>query len=132
MIGSTDYSIYALHNVVLVQKPDRSLYTIPYDFDMTGLVSPPYAIPDKRFPITSVKQRMYRGACRTVEEWAPALAHFQAHKDKILAIPDTIPDLNKDSRDDARDYLAGFYDSIKDPRDVKRLLVDACEKAPAM
>ncbi len=132
LIGSTDFSIYALHNVVLVQRPDRSLYSIPYDFDMTGLVSPPYAIPDKRFPITSVKQRMYRGACRTVEEWEPAVAHFRAQKDKILALPDAVPDLSKDSREDAKDFLAGFYDSIKDARDVKRLLVDACQKAPTM
>lgn len=132
MVGSTDFSIYALHNVVLVQKPDRVYYTVPYDFDMTGLVSPPYAIPDKRFPIASVKQRMYRGPCRTADEWEPTLAKFRAQKDKILAIPDTIPDLSKDSREDAKNYLAGFYDSIKDPKDVKRLLVDACQKAPTM
>ena len=68
MIGSTDFSIYALHNVVLVQTQDRTLYPVPYDFDMTGLVSPPYAIPDKRLPIGSVKERLYRGPCRTLEQ----------------------------------------------------------------
>ena len=71
MIGSTDFSIYALHNVVLVQTQDRTLYPVPYDFDMTGLVSPPYAIPDKRLPIGSVKDRLYRGPCRTLERPAP-------------------------------------------------------------
>jgi len=132
MVGSTDFSIYANHNVVLVQKPDKVLYSVPYDFDMTGLVSAPYAIPDKRLPITTVKQRMYRGPCRTVEEWEPAVSHFRSQKDKILALPDGIPDLSKDSREDARNYLNAFFDSIKDQKDVKRLLVDACQKAPTM
>jgi hypothetical protein len=132
MVGSTDFSIYANHNVVLVQKPDKVLYSIPYDFDMTGLVSPPYAIPDKRLSITSVKQRLYRGPCRTIDEWDPAISHFRAQKDKILALPDGIPDLSKDSREDARNYLNGFFDSIKDQKDVKRLLVDGCQKAPTM
>ena len=132
MIGSTDFSIYANHNVVLVQKPDKVLYTVPYDFDMAGLVSPPYAIPDKRFSISNVKERMYRGVCRTVDEWESAVSHFRAQKDKILALPDSIPDLSKDSREDAKNYLSGFYDSIKDQKDVKRLLVDSCQKAPTM
>src|SRR2546426_672546 len=34
MIGNTDFSIYANHNVRLVQTPDRKLYSVPYDFDI--------------------------------------------------------------------------------------------------
>ncbi|MEO6238121.1 MAG: hypothetical protein ABIQ52_14080, partial [Vicinamibacterales bacterium] len=30
MIGNTDFSIYALHNVRLVQRPDRSVHPVPY------------------------------------------------------------------------------------------------------
>jgi hypothetical protein len=132
MIGSTDFSIYAVHNVVLVQKPDRSVLPVPYDFDMAGLVSPPYAIPAPRLGIATVKERLYRGPCRTMDEWEAAVTHFRAQKDKILALPDTIPDLKKDSRVDARKYLSEFYDSIKDQKDVKRVLVEACQKAPTM
>ena len=33
MIGNTDFSIHALHNVKIVQRPDKSLHPIPYDFD---------------------------------------------------------------------------------------------------
>ena len=43
MIGNTDFSIYALHNVELVQRPDKSIHPVPYDFDISGLVHPPYA-----------------------------------------------------------------------------------------
>lgn len=132
MIGSTDFSIYALHNVVLVQTPDRMLYTVPYDFDMTGLVSPPYAIPDRRIPIKTVQERFYRGPCRTLEQLEPVIANIRAHKDRVLALPDTIADLSRSARDEVKSYLSDFYDSIKDQRDVKRLFVDACSKASAM
>ena len=45
MIGNTDYSIYALHNVRLVQTPalGRLLVPVAYDFDMSGLVNAHYA-----------------------------------------------------------------------------------------
>ena len=132
MIGSTDFSIFALHNVVFVQKPDRVLYSVPYDFDMAGLVSPPYAIPDKRLPIQSVKERLYRGPCRTLEQLESALAPFRAQKDRVLTVPDTIPDLSKGSANDAKNFLGDFYDSIKDSKDVKRLLVDGCKQTPTM
>jgi hypothetical protein len=132
MLGSTDFSIYALHNVILVQRPDRTLYTIPYDFDMTGLVNPPYAIPDRQFPIKSVKERLYRGPCRTLAEIEPIAAQFNAQKVRVMALPDTIPDLDKSSREEARSFLEEFYASIKDRDGVKRVFVDRCTKAPAM
>ncbi len=45
MVGNTDVSIWALHNVRFVQNPDRKLFVVPYDFDISGFVHPPYAIP---------------------------------------------------------------------------------------
>ena len=132
MIGSTDFSIYALHNVILVQTPDRVLHPVPYDFDMTGLVSPPYAIPDRRLPIASVKERLYRGPCRTPEQIQPILAHFNAERDRVLSLPESIADLTSPSRQEVRGYLEGFYSSIGDPAKVKRPFVEGCSKAPGM
>ena len=132
MIGSTDFSIYALHNLVLVQTQDRMLYPVPYDFDMTGLVSPPYAIPDKRLPIGSVKERLYRGPCRTLEQFESILAPIRAQRDRVLALPDAIADLTSGSREEAKRYLDAFYSSTREQKDVKRLFVDGCSKAPTM
>ena len=132
LLGNTDFSIYALHNVVLVMTPDRLLYPVPYDFDISGLVDPPYAIPDKRLPIKDVSERLYRGPCRTVEQLAPSLAHFRAQRDRVLALPDTIADLNKDSREDSRKFLNSFYEAIENPKDLKKLFVDTCIDASSM
>jgi hypothetical protein len=132
MIGGTDFSIYALHNVVLVQMPDRTLHPVPYDFDMTGLVFPPYAIPDRQFPIKSVKERLYRGPCRTLEQVEAILARFTATQAAVMALPDTIPDLGRLSRADTKSFLESFYRSVKDQKEVKRVFVESCSKAPAM
>jgi len=132
MIGNTDLSLYQPHNIQLVQTPDRTLYPVPYDFDISGLVHPPYAIPDRRLPIKSVLERLYRGPCRTQGQVDPILANFNAKKDLILALPDRISDMDKASRQDAKSFLESFYSSIKNEKDVRRLFVDGCSKAPTM
>jgi hypothetical protein len=132
MVANTDFSIYALHNAVLVQKPDRGLYPVPYDLDISGLVSPPYGIPDPRLPIKSLQDRLYRGPCRTPEQADAAMARFTALKDKVLALPDTIADLDRGSRDHTRKFLADFYDKLDEPRDVRRLFSNECNREPGM
>lgn len=132
LLGNTDFSIYALHNVVLVMTPDRLMYPVPYDFDISGLVNPPYATPDRRLPIRDVTERLYRGPCRTVDQVDAALAPFRAQQSRILALPNAIADLTPDSRESTRKFLNGFYDAVKDQRDLKRLFVDPCINAESM
>ena len=124
MIGNTDFSIYALHNVKLVLRPDKSVHPVPYDFDFSGLVSPPYAAPDRNLMLSSVRDRMYRGPCKPHPQVDPYIANFVAKRDLIRALPDEIPGMTKSSKEDARSYLDSFYSSIKNTRDVRRLFVD--------
>ena len=70
MIGSTDLSIIKLHNVRLVQDRARVLYPVPYNFDLSGLVDTSYSLVDKRLGIASVRDRLYRGPCRTAANWS--------------------------------------------------------------
>jgi hypothetical protein len=123
MIGNTDFSIYALHNYVLVRLQDRKTYAVPYDFDMSGLVNASYAIPDKAFGLKTVKDRYYRGPCRPLDEVEPILAQFRTQKANILALFESLPDLNRDQRRDAKDYLEEFFRDLDRPNDVKRIFV---------
>jgi hypothetical protein len=131
-IGNTDYSIYALHNVELVQAPNGTLYTVPYDFDYSGLVNAPYAAADKRLGITSVRQRLYRGPCLTVPELEPFLATIRPKKSEVLGLLDLISDLRGSQRDDVREYLEEFFSIIENPGRTKRALIDSCEKKAGM
>ena len=133
MIGNTDFSMYMLHNIRLVRTPSRVIYTVPYDFDLSGLVNTSYAIPDRAFMIKSVRDRVYRGPCRPPEEVEPVLALFKSHKTEILSLYDSLPDLDANYRREAKDYLEEFFRGIERSGDVKRTFVDGmCSKKSTM
>jgi hypothetical protein len=129
MIGNTDFSIYALHNVRIVQRPDKSLHPIPYDFDVTGLVNPPYGIPARALMIKSVTDRMYRGPCRPQSLVDPYVANFVAKQEAVKALPDAIPGFERATRDTVRSFINSFYSSIKTPKDVRGLFVNCSPKS---
>ena len=132
MIGNTDMSIWALHNVRLLQKPNRTLIAVPYDFDLSGFVHAPYAIPDRRLGLRSVVDRMYRGPCRTTEEFDAAAAPFRAKRADMLALVDSMRDLEPATRREVKDYIEGFFRTIERPASIKKQFVDGCKPAPTM
>ncbi len=132
MIGNTDFSIWALHNVRLVQDRARRLYPVPYDFDLSGFVHAPYASPDPRIGIRSVLDRLYRGPCRTVEEFEEAASALRAKRGDMLALIDSMADLDRDARVEAKEFLESFFRSIEKPGAVKKQFVDGCKPAPTM
>jgi hypothetical protein len=129
LIGNTDFSIFALHNVRLVQDQARVLYPIPYDFDFSGVVNAQYAVPGRQLHIETVRDRLYRGPCRSVEELRPFLAAFRARKADVMATVDAVPDLDKDSRRKTREYLEDFYRTIDRSGSLKSQLLDKCAKS---
>jgi len=132
MIGNTDFSLYALHNVRLVQDPNRVLYPVPYDFDLSGMVHAPYAIPERRLGIRSVVDRLYRGPCRTVDELEAAASAFRGKRADMLALVDGMKDLEPEARGEMKNYLEGFFRTIERPANIKRQFVDGCRQAPTM
>jgi hypothetical protein len=129
LIGNTDFSLFSRHNVILVQTPDLLLYPIPYDFDYSGYVNPPYASPARTLSIKTVDERLFRGPCRPVDQVDSALKNFKAKRDAVLGLPDLVPDVDKQTRQEVKTFLDGFYSAIKNPKDVRRLFVDgACSK----
>jgi hypothetical protein len=132
MIGNTDVSIWALHNVRLVQKPDRTLIVVPYDFDLSGFVNAPYATPDRRLGLRSVVERKYRGPCRTAEEFEAAAAPFLAKRAEMLGLIDSMQDLAAPTRRDVKEYVEGFFRSIDKPGSIKKTFVDGCKPQPTM
>ena len=132
MIGNTDMSMFLQHNIRLVQTQAGQRYTVPYDFDYSGLVDAPYAIPAKNFGLGSVRDRLYRGPCRTAVELEPVFARFRTLKPEIMAVYDTLPGLSDSSRKESKAYLEQFYRTIDRPGDVKRAFIDDCDKRPYM
>jgi hypothetical protein len=132
MIGNTDFSIWALHNVRIVQDRNRKLYPVPYDFDLSGLVHAPYAAPDPRIGIRTVLDRLYRGPCRTIDEFDEAAESFRAKRADMFTLLESMRDLDPLARGEAKSYLEGFFRSIEKPDSIKRQFVNGCKPAPTM
>jgi len=87
MIGNTDWSIVVGHNVKLLKSLDPTEYFpigLPYDFDYCGLVNASYAVPPEELDIVSVTDRVYRGFCRTDEEFQKVFDLFIENEEAIL------------------------------------------------
>ena len=133
MIGNTDFSMYALHNIRFVKTRDNTVYTVPYDWDLSGLVDTAYALPDKALGIKSVHDRLYRGPCREPEKLEPVLQQFRAHRAEILALYETTPGLASAYRRSAKDYLESFFRGLERSGDVKHTFIAGeCSKKSAM
>lgn len=131
-IGNTDLSIYALHNVRLVQRPKEQLHPVPYDFDYSGLVDSRYAVAAKEFNLSSPRERLYRGPCLTLAQLQPPLTRLRELKMNMLGLYDTIPGLDEGYRRKAKAYLEGFYKLLEDPKGVKKAFMDGCNGRAGM
>ena len=131
MIGNSDLSIRALHNVRLVLTP-RGRFPVPYDFDFSGLVDTPYAAPHPLLQrtISSVRERVYLGPCRTPAELEELFDRFRAVRSDLLAVYDSVPTLKPKYVTDARKYLDQFFQTIDRPERVKKAFIDQCGTRP--
>ncbi len=127
-IGNTDWSVSALHNIVIYTDSTGAYRPVAYDFDWTGLVNPRYAFPSPQLGIRTVRQRLHRGPCRSAEQWAPTIAFFKARRAQLDAIWAT-PEQGQDPRRlaEAREYLEEFWRVLDDPRTFKREVIDRCQ-----
>ena len=134
MIGNTEYSLVnpepnkkCCHNSDVLSDSDGPPYTpLIFDFDFSGFVNAPYAQPNPRYPIPSVRHRFYKGLCDANDILPGTLQVFLNKKDNFYQIIDELEPLSRRSRNHVRSYLKSFYDTISDPALVKELLVDKC------
>ena len=129
MVGNTDWSVFAIHNIRLIDVgTGGGGYYLPvaYDFDFSGLVGAPYASPDPRLPIKSVKARLYRGPCRKLEALEPTIELFRSRRDSIYAAVKDSPHLEPGRAKNAVEYLDGFFEEISRPKGLNDALGYAC------
>jgi hypothetical protein len=134
-IGNTDWSSAAgpagsdcCHNVVPFARADGVLVPVPYDFDASGMVSAPYALPDERLRIANVRQRLYRGRCREMPAFDAAFARFAEQRAAIEALFAPAAGLTDKASKGALDYIADFYATIGDPRRAERAFRASCPR----
>jgi len=122
MLGNHDWSMRAgpkgsdcCHNAKLVGASGLATGTvipIPYDFDFSGFVDPPYATPPEELKIGDVKQRFFRGYCIHNNDAMAIAAQMRAARPQILASLTSTPGLDAKSLGRAQSYLDGFFQAI--------------------
>jgi hypothetical protein len=124
-IGNTDWSLAHLHNVRIISSGAFTA-AVPYDFDFSGLVDAPYSAPDPKLGIRSVRQRLYRGPCLTPSQLPPLLARFHEQRPAILALYDSLPDLDRAYARRAVRYLEDFFEETRDVGQFARKVKANC------
>ncbi len=132
MIGNTDFSPIAgphdvcCHNHVLLGAAGELMYSVPYDFDQSGLVDAPHGVTNPRFKLRNAKQRLYRGRCRNNEHLDATIALFNRKRDAILKLVDQQEGLGDKTRKELNKFLEEFYDTINSPKQVQRHFIKKC------
>lgn len=135
LIGNTDFSLLrdsgermCCHNVVPLMGADGKYLPIPYDFDSTGVVNPPYAAPVPVLKIKKITDRLYRGKCDPIESFNQALSEYKDAKADIYAVVRQQPHLEEKTVAAVVDYLDEFFAIIDDPKQVDRQILSVCKK----
>jgi hypothetical protein len=129
MVGNADWSDVAGHNVELFERAGVAV-VVPYDFDFTGLVDAPYAVPPEALRLSSVRERVYRGWCTNPVITGAALDRYRSAEEAVMELWQTDPLLDDDTRSRAISYLESFYDSIQTDERARRRFLRDC-RSPA-
>ena len=128
MIGNTDYSSAYQHNQKLIYV-DKKMIPIPYDFDMCGLVDASYAvvslIQKEEFPITSVKERIYRGFKRDESIFRRIRNEYINNKVQFFETIDSFEDDFDNPKEflTARKYINKFFVIIESNSEFRNKII---------
>ena len=135
LISNTDFSFVAgpvndlcCHNSVLLHANEAGrVLPVPYDFDVSGVVDAPYAVPalDSQ---RSVRDRVFRGFCRPDPYLADAVAKAQAVRKEVFSLIDVVPGLNDRNRQRVVAFVEDFYKTLDDERRFNKEIGGACRK----
>jgi hypothetical protein len=134
MIANHDWSMRGgpageecCHNFKLlgVAAPGMTV-PIPYDFDYSGFVDDPNALPPEELHISSVRQRAYRGYCVHNNDVLAAARQFRDARPRLIAAITQVPGLDARSQRRAIAFLDPFFSQIATDQAVGANLLGRC------
>ncbi|MFQ6005133.1 MAG: hypothetical protein ACE5OQ_06470 [Woeseia sp.] len=132
-IGNTDFSLIrgpsgtaCCHNATLYQKDNDPIIPIPYDFDHAGMVDAPYAAPNPRFKIKSVRQRLYRGRCTNNSYLDSTMRRFIEKRDDVYQLVENLEGFNQRSIKLTKVFIDSFYKDISSQKYIEKKLLKRC------
>ena len=136
MVGNLDWAMQAgppgdacCHNSPLIGPTgatSATLYPVPYDWDFSGMVDTPYAVPPDSVPVRNVRQRRYRGFCRHNAEALVEIGRLRSMQSALMANYTAIPGLDPKAAAKATAYLASFFADIATDASAQTKLLKTC------
>jgi len=129
MIGNTDWSTMFQHNMKILKLDAKTVVPLAYDFDMTGIVNPPYSQVSNLVDIEHVTERLYRGYCREEPLMQAIRQEYLDKEPEIWAVVDEYESMiDKGDFKAFRSYLEEFFTMLEEDRLFESQVLMACRK----
>jgi hypothetical protein len=141
MIGNTDWSAFkgepgrdeCCHNSKPIGDMAGPVFAVPYDFDITGLVSTRYAnrlFRDnlEQLGLRNVRQRYYRGLCMSQPYLDQIFQLLNEKREAIYALYREQEALEPEIIEKSLEYYDDFYEIINDEGKVRREFERNCRR----
>ncbi len=136
MIGNTDWSAYkapegetdCCHNTKVVGSMAGPVVSVPYDFDMSGIISTRYSQVAPGLDLRNVRERLYRGRCMPRDVLMAGVELFLEHREVIYELYTNQRELDPKVLEKTVKYLDEFYEIISDERKMEREIVRDCRR----
>lgn len=127
LIGNLDWSITERHNMKMIIGDKGALpIGVPYDFDYSGMVNTPYALPPEELNLPDVRTRLFRGFCRQ-HKYEPTIAFYKNVKNDLYDQINNAAFLNGKGRNSMLKYMDDFYENLDSQKYVDRKIIKACK-----
>jgi len=134
MLSNHDWSMRAgpvgrecCHNAELIGPlAPGTTVPVPYDFDFSGFVDPPYAEPPAELSISDVRERLYRGYCIHNPGVLAAARQMRDVRPQLIAAITSTPGLDSSSQSRAIHFLDGFFADIATDDSVNAKILKRC------
>jgi hypothetical protein len=133
LIGNLDFSPVigasgevCCHNYALFSADRKTYWSVPYDFDLTGLVEAPHHNLNPKYKQRNARQRVYRGRCYNQDYVPMSLQKFRDKRAAIEAVIAAQPELDKSSRKRLESYIKSFYKLLEKEDKLIKEFADDC------
>ena len=115
IIGNSDWSYTMGKNVKLLEKNGK-IIPVPYDFDFSGMVSAPYAVPNPNYVIFSLTERIFMGFPQDLEDLHDTVYQVYGVRQVLLNKVKSFNRLNSEKRREVANYLTSYFEDFENIR----------------
>lgn len=115
MIGNTDWSVVPMQNMEIIETADGTKVPVPYDFDLSASVNPPYAPEAMQKDSLEFLKREYRGPAFQRQIVDSVTNLFLSKREKIRYLIAESILLKKADKKRLNDYITSFFEELEAP-----------------